>query len=107
MAQAADNNFRYENEFKKKKIVHLGFRFRINEKYKRNWLIPMIGYEWMIDNTSFYMLKRIEKYSIKFIEKLIFKKIEFKNSSIIHNFLKTRNFHSIIHSYPRIIQFHS
>ena len=47
----------------------------------------MIGYEWMIDNTSFYMLKRIEKYSIKFIEKLIFKKIQFKNSSINNTFI--------------------
>lgn len=42
----------------------------------------------MIDNTSFYV-ETNWKYIIKFIWKLIFKKIEFKNSSIIHNFLST------------------
>lgn len=94
MVQAANNNFGYKNELKKKKkenkIVHLGFRFRINENFSKTNTKLINSDDWtrMIDNTSFYV-ETNWKYIIKFIWKLIFKKIEFKNSSIIHNFLST------------------
>lgn len=61
MVQAANNNFGYKNELKKKKkenkIVHLGFRSRINENFSKTNTKLINSDDWtrMIDNTSFYV----------------------------------------------------